>query len=158
MLNASFLSQYKSFGKFPALHKSLEEIYIFVKSACFEAGWDEESTYFVLLSVSEACTNIIEHAYHLIPAGFIECWILENENNLSIILHDVGKPFDPMAIPTPDLKADLGNRAHGGLGLYFINKMMDNVKFVVVNDADSQKEGIPQGNYLVMTKQKGELL
>ena len=63
-----------------------------------------------------------------------------------VTLRDHGRRFDPASVPEPDLHSDLEDRDIGGLGLYFVRKLMDEVCF----------EFIPgSGNLVTMVKRKG---
>jgi anti-sigma regulatory factor (Ser/Thr protein kinase) len=64
---------------------------------------------------------------------------------IKIILIDYGIPFDPSAIPMPNLKADLSERKIGGLGIFLMRKLMDEVQY----DPRADKS-----NVLTMTKRK----
>ena len=82
----------------------------------------------VQLAVDEACTNIIKHAYSgQIGIITLTCELLDD--NLVITIRDKGKPFNPCSVPPPDLEADLEQRTIGGLGIYFMQKMMDDVSY-----------------------------
>ena len=48
---------------------------------------------------------------------------------ITIILIDHGESFDPSEIPMPDLKADLSDRKIGGLGIFLMRKLMDEVHY-----------------------------
>ena len=61
--------------------------------------------------------------------GEIECLCIACENGLIVRFHDYGVPFDPQKIPSPDLHTDLAERPVGGLGLYFMRRLMDEVSF-----------------------------
>ena len=58
---------------------------------------------------------MIEHAYENIPDGVIDLSCGMEGDHIQIVLIDYGEPFDPSAIPLPDLKADLSDRKIGGL-------------------------------------------
>jgi serine/threonine-protein kinase RsbW len=124
------------------------------------AGLGPRAVYAVQVAVDEACSNIIEHAYgsegptsvrrspdmRTLPdkdAQTIECTCRIKRDRLIIQLHDHGRPFDPATVPKPDLEADLSERHAGGLGVYFIQQLMDAVQF----------ESVPgQGNTLTLIK------
>jgi serine/threonine-protein kinase RsbW len=99
----------------------------------------------VQLAVDEACSNIIEHAYGGEDRGVIECSHRIRDGDLTIVLRDYGQPFDPAAVPEPDVEAGLEERPEGGLGLFFIRKIMDEVIF----EFDSVT-----GNVLTLVKRK----
>ncbi|HEX7364101.1 MAG TPA: ATP-binding protein [Dehalococcoidia bacterium] len=96
----------------------------------------------VELAVDEACTNIMKYAY----AGnegriIITCEIQDNE--LVITIQDNGNPFNPSSVPKPDLAADLDHRKVGGLGIFLMRRLMDDVSY----SFDREK-----GNLLTMRK------
>ncbi len=106
---------------------------------------DDFAVYAVELSMDEACTNVIEHAYEGKDGGDIECTCDTDEKNLTIIIHDHGKSFDPASIVPPDLNADLDARPVGGLGIFLMKRLMDEVRFEPMGDA---------GNILTMIKHR----
>ena len=130
---------------FPAEFESLDEIREFVGQAASEAGFDSRSIYAVQLATDEACSNIIEHAYGDENNGKIECTCNLSETELVIILRDHGKPFDIESVADPDLTQDLDQRRVGGLGVYLMRKMVDEVKFECSEQA---------GNVLTLVKRR----
>jgi anti-sigma regulatory factor (Ser/Thr protein kinase) len=102
----------------------------------------EEGICEVQTAVDEACTNIIQHAYSG-KAGMIAISYELQRNHLVLTISDSGKAFDPCSVPPPDLEADLDERRVGGLGMYLMGKLMDDVSY----DYDAQK-----GNRLTMRK------
>lgn len=131
---------------FTARYENLEAIDQFVADAAERAGFDHCTVYQVQLAVDEACSNIIQHAYGGEGRGVIECSHIVQDGDLTIVLRDYGDPFDPSAVPEPNTEADLEQRTGGGLGLYFIYQIMDEVTF----DFDSE-----EGNVLTLVKRKG---
>ena len=125
---------------FPATYKSLAAIGKFVTAGAEAAGLDEKATYSVRLAVDEACTNIIEHAYEGLEAQKTQeiiCTYRVSAEALTIILRDHGRPFNPQDASEPDLCSPLEERRIGGLGLYFIRKMMDEVYFSCAPDGNN---------------------
>ena len=94
--------------------------------------------YAVQLSVDEACTNIIQHAYSNISEGRIAiCCMLSSTGNQFIVhITDWGKSFDPSTIPKPDMQSNLNKRRVGGLGIFLIRKFMDNVKYSSIQNVN----------------------
>ncbi len=128
---------------FPAQFDYLDAIRDLAAEAARQASMDEKSIYNVQLAVDEACSNIIEHAYEGVTDGDIEISTQVTRDALIIVLRDHGKRFNAEGISDPDLNASLEDRAIGGLGLFFMRKLMDEVRF----------EWQPgQGNVLTMTK------
>jgi len=128
---------------FPAAFDQLEAIREFVGQAARDAGMDDTDMDAVELAVDEACSNIIEHAYQDLQGGDIECTCDLGQNILTIALHDHGRPFDPSSLSPPDLSSDLAHRKIGGLGVFLIHTLMDEVHFEPLGKS---------GNVLTMTK------
>ena len=95
------------------------------------------------LSIDEAATNIIKHAYRD-SEGFITMKIIVKKNSMTVILIDQGKFFDPVRIKDPDLKryVDIGKK--GGLGIFIMKKLIDEVDY----------RHTEEGNELRLTKYK----
>jgi serine/threonine-protein kinase RsbW len=130
---------------FPGQFDSLAEIGEFVTRAAGAAGMDRDAVYAVEMAVDEACSNIIQHAYGGEGRGEIECTCQVNRDKLIVTLRDYGYPFNPSSVPEPDINAALEDRREGGLGLYLIRKLMDEVRFEFTSDS---------GNVLTMVKRK----
>src|SRR5512137_1634577 len=105
---------------FVAKYDQLEAIREFAAQAARDAGMDDSDIYAVELSMDEACTNVIEHAYEGMEGGEIECTCDTKQKELTILIHDHGKSFDPASIALPNLDADLDSRPVGGLGIFLM--------------------------------------
>lgn len=121
----------------------LAEIGDFITDAACALGLNEEQTYDVQMAVDEACTNIIEHAYHGRPDGTIHIACEKRGNEFVVTIQDFGERFDPRQVRPPRTRAPLSKRRIGGLGLFFMHKLMDRVQF----DFESGR-----GNRLTMVK------
>jgi len=122
--------------------ENLPVIANFVDEVLERFGADPASVYRVQLAVDEACTNVIKYAYDE-KTGLIRLEMELIGDSLVVSVNDNGKPFDPDTIPPPDLDADLDKRRIGGLGIYFMKKLMDEVSYSFDNAA---------GNCLTMRK------
>ena len=127
--------------------ESLEIIGDFIAETLGKFGVGEATIYQVQLAADEACTNIIKYAYPE-GEGSISLVLDMANDDLVVTITDRGKPFDPDSISPPDLSADLDTRKVGGLGIYFIRKLMDDVSYTF----DPQK-----GNQLTMLKRLGKM-
>lgn len=130
---------------FSARFESLEMIGKFVREAAVLAELDSTAINAVETAVDEASSNIIEHAYNCCGEGEIEITCKMDEKGLTVIMVDHGKPFDPSCVPEPNVKASLLDRDTHGLGLFFMRKMMDEVRFDFSN---------PAHNTLILVKHK----
>jgi len=125
--------------------KNLIEISNFVGQAAVQAGLDERGVYAVKMAVDEACTNIIKHAYGGEGRGQIRLTCKVQIDGLQVTIYDQGKPFSPSQIPQLDTQAPLEARQSGGMGMYFIRTLMDDVEF---------EFGTPRGNQLKLFKRR----
>lgn len=135
---------------FPARLASLAEIVDFVTNAARAAGLDDAGVYSIQIAVDEACTNIIQYGYKGRPDGQIECQCDLNADGLTVTLCDQGVCFDPTLVPPPDTTSKLEERQVGGLGIYFIRQMMDELQFQHI-PGDAQTPGV---NVLKLVKRK----
>lgn len=127
----------------PANLDALAYVSAFITAAAERSGLDERATWQVQLAVDEATTNIVQHAYdEQHPGTFTLTWEVQG-NRFVVTLHDRGRSFDPNEVPTPDIMSPLEERQAGGLGIYLMTRLMDEVRF----DFDPQ-----EGNLLSMIK------
>ncbi|HEX9116399.1 MAG TPA: ATP-binding protein [Anaerolineae bacterium] len=119
----------------------LPHVIDFVEGCAEQAGVNPSARFDLQLAVEEACTNVIQHAYGGSGGDFEVCFET-TEHDVVITLHDHGQPFDPARVTPPDIKRPLTERRVGGLGLYLMAKLMDEIRF---NFA-------PDGNTLTMIK------
>lgn len=108
---------------------NLAEIRGFTKNAALLCGFSDDAVGKIILAVDEACTNIIKHAYKYSPLGNINISIKFADNKFEIAITDEGIHFNPDNIPEPDIKEYYKQKKVGGLGVYLIKKLMDEVKY-----------------------------
>ncbi len=80
------------------------------------------------LAVEEALVNIFNYAYPDGP-GEVEVNCRADHDHFMIEIIDSGIPFDMTSLPDPDLTADVDDREIGGLGIFLVKKMVDEVKY-----------------------------
>ncbi len=111
---------------------NLSVIRDFISSNAHKAGISTEAADNIMLAVDEACTNIIKHAYKSYPEGEIIIKINYDIKKFTILIIDYGKTFDPTSVPKPDLKKYYHEHKVGGLGIYLMRTLMDDVKYTTV--------------------------
>src|SRR5512138_1063862 len=115
--------------KFAARFENLDEIREFVGNIAREGGFGPKDVYNIQLATDEAASNVIEHAYDGVANGILDLSCGMQGDTIKIILIDYGTPYDPSSIPMPDIKADLSERKIGGLGIFLMRKLMDEVHY-----------------------------
>jgi len=112
--------------------ENLSAIRDFISTSAAEAGVTPDIVENIILAVDEACTNIIKHAYKSFPDGEL---IIKTKSTLSrfmISITDYGSSFEPDSIPEPDLQKYYRQKRVGGLGMYLMRTLMDDVKYVSI--------------------------
>ena len=109
--------------------ENLSEIRDFVSINARDAGIPEAIVENIILAVDEACTNIIKHAYNLSPEGEIVIKIDYDEEKFMVTIIDYGRSFEPDRVPLPDLQKYYREHRVGGLGMYLMKSLMDDVKY-----------------------------
>lgn len=112
--------------------ENLSIIRDFISSSAAEAGITSDVVENIILAVDEACTNIIKHAYKSFPEGEL---IIKTKSTLSrfiISITDFGSSFEADTIPEPDLQKYYRQKRVGGLGMYLMKTLMDDVKYVSI--------------------------
>ena len=94
------------------------------------------------LALEEAVTNVILYAYPEGSDGLVDVEAIIWRDHIDFIISDAGMPFDPTAAAPPDLTLDVMDRPIGGLGIYLVKTIMDQVAY-------ERKDG---KNILSMTK------
>jgi len=78
--------------------------------------------------MDEAASNAFEHAYGE-RGGTVQIKVWREGSEIVLSLLHWGTAFEPEKIPEPNLADKLEERPIGGLGLYLMRKMMDDVAF-----------------------------
>ena len=111
---------------------SLSLISQFLVNNLQKFGMGDHDMFQTQIAVDEAITNIIEHG-ELAEQSKIVLKCKKEGDRVLIIIEDRGKPFDPTTLDEPDITAPLDERKTGGLGVYFIKKYMNQVKYEYID-------------------------
>ena len=131
--------------KLPAKLENLGRWMEAVSECAREQGFDQKKTGRIELALEEALVNICNYAYPEEP-GDVEVNCQEDDSRFIIEIIDSGNPFDMTSLPAPDLPSSIEERKIGGLGIFLIKKMVDEVRY--------RREG--NFNILKLTIKRGE--
>ncbi len=112
--------------------ENLSHIRAFIQEFASSAGFKQNEIDNMMLACDEACTNIIKHAYKSYPDGEIVIKLKCENKKLVITIIDYGKAFQPESIPEPDIQEYYKQHRVGGLGMYLMKTLMDDVKYVSI--------------------------
>jgi serine/threonine-protein kinase RsbW len=91
-------------------------------------SFGEEEILDTQLAVEEAITNVIVHGYEG-REGEIVIACRATKGIVEIQIEDTAPPFDPLSLPEPDLTASVDDRKIGGLGIFLIRQVMDDIVY-----------------------------
>jgi len=115
--------------KIPSITENLQMIREFVLKIAAKTGFNEETQEQIALAVDEACTNVIKHAHHHDARRLMDIQIQTDINKMKIIITDKGRGFDITKLKDPDVEKYIKESRHGGLGIYLIKTLMDEVDY-----------------------------
>ena len=112
---------------------SLEQIFNLVRTSL---SGTEEIKKKIELAVEEVVVNIISYAH----SPFIEVEVKERDGVAYITIKDWGDPFNPLA-HKDDLHegAPIEELEEGGLGIFFLKKIMDEITYERLGDQNILK-------------------
>lgn len=101
----------------------------FINRQMLKHGLDEAKIFDVRVAVDEVCTNIIQYAYPQGQEGIIHITCVMEGSHFVVIIEDNGQPFDPLQVSDPRVEGELEERELGGLGVYFMKQLIDELKY-----------------------------
>jgi serine/threonine-protein kinase RsbW len=107
---------------------NLENILDFTGKCAEQFGLAEKRKFGLLVAVEEAFVNVCHYAY---PDGEGEVDLIceGDEHSFAVTLKDRGVAFNVLSLPDPDITSGVSERKIGGLGIYFIRKLTDDVSY-----------------------------
>jgi serine/threonine-protein kinase RsbW len=130
------IKQYKL--KIPSQTDNLDLIRDFVAGIARKVGFDNQEINKIELAVDEACTNVIEHAYQYDESQDIDIAVKIDYQKLTVVVTDRGRSFRMEEVELPDMKTYLAELRVGGLGIYLMKTLMDEVDYHSQPDGKNQ--------------------
>ncbi len=112
--------------------RELDKLNEFLEVQAEHAGCPMRTLMKIQVSAEEIFTNIASYAY---PDGQGSAEIVSEITEedgvpvMTVRFSDSGEPFDPLAMPDPDITAPAEDRDIGGLGIFMVKETMDNVEY-----------------------------
>lgn len=113
----------------PATLDHLHEAMAFVVAFAEEQGVLPDRMMEIELSLEEALVNIIKYAYQEGKGDVEISCILSGDDRFMVEICDNGIPFDVVSAGDPDVTSGIEERKIGGLGIFFIKRLMDDVTY-----------------------------
>ena len=121
----------------------ISKLAIFIEELSEELALAPELTFNLNLALEEAVSNVILYAYGEEKQKEIFLSANMSDNNLTFVLTDYGKEFDPTKVPDADVTLSAEEREIGGLGIFLIRQIMNTIEYQRVDGK----------NVLIMGKQ-----
>lgn len=126
------------FISLPADRKYLQLVRQFVSDICIRSGLTEAFTEDMIYITGEAVSNVVKHAYE-VPAVDPEKKVVELElridtSKVELRISDYGKGFDKSVfhrLDEDEIREKVRQRHKGGLGLYMIDKLADELTITI---------------------------
>ena len=119
---------------FPATTDALADVLTFVEEQLESYECSMKNTTAICVAIEEVFVNVAHYAYAdgngtaVLDVGFDK-----DTRDVTFVLSDSGKPFDPLKKPDPDITLSVEERQIGGLGIFIVKKTMDSVTYSYEN-------------------------
>jgi serine/threonine-protein kinase RsbW len=125
-----------------ATTENIAHVRNFVANHASQCGFTHEDTDSIRLAVDEAYTNVIKHAYDFDDSKMVNVKVMCGDNGFHIVISDHGRSYNPDLYKEPNIEERIKLRKRGGVGVFLIQKLMDQVEYRKVGTL----------NEIVMTK------
>ena len=114
------------------LHNDIQQIpqlAEFMEAIADEKHLEQGQAMSLNLALEEAVTNVILYAYPEGSSGLVDIEAIIREHSIDFIVTDSGREFDPTAAPEADITMGVEDRPIGGLGIFMVRNIMDEVNY-----------------------------
>lgn len=108
----------------------------FMESVCDELQLDMHVAMKLQVAMEEMVTNVIFYAYPEGTSADISLTAESDDKELTFILSDTGKPFDPTAKEDADTEINPMDREQGGMGILIVKNIMNEVTYQRLGDVN----------------------
>ena len=106
----------------------------FMESVCDELQLDMHVAMKLQVAMEEMVTNVIFYAYPEGTTADISLTAESDGKEVTFILSDTGKPFDPTAKEDADTETNPMDREQGGMGILIVKNIMNEVTYQRLGD------------------------
>ena len=118
----------------PATDEDPTPVVEFVGEELEKHDCPDRALYQIEVAIEEIFVNIVSYAELSESEGVeVRCEVLEDPLRVVIQFLDGGVPFDPLAKEDPDTSPEATIEREGGLGIFMVKQMMDDVSYAYEN-------------------------
>lgn len=113
-----------------AKHELIDSMIDPVLEALEGESADKKASYQLHLALEEILVNVVSYAYDGKDGDVSISYDIDKPNrSVKVIIKDSGKEFDPTKSEDPNLEGDAKQRKIGGLGIYIVKNIVDDIKY-----------------------------
>lgn len=105
----------------------LDRLHAFFDGIGHQSNWTDQLRWNLTLSCEELLTNTINYGYPQGGDHRIKLVVNTEPGRIEVRLEDDALHFNPLEQKEPDITLSVEDRAIGGLGIYFVKRMMNEV-------------------------------
>lgn len=115
-------------GEFAREYGAIDEVFSLIDRFMAEHEVAEAPRYSITLAIEELFTNMVK--YNPETHAPVQLHLRRDEKSVSAILVDPdSRPFDVSQARQVDVKASIEQRRPGGLGIFLVHQLMDEVRY-----------------------------
>ena len=114
--------------------QELSRVTEFMETVCDELQLDMHVAMKLQVAMEEMVTNVILYAYPEGTSADITLTAESDGKEVTFVLSDTGKPFDPTAKEDADVDMNPMDREQGGMGILIVKNIMNEVSYQRLGD------------------------
>ena len=111
--------------------KELDNLFDYSSKVLSQLDFSNRDIIMINTALEEIFVNVAHYAYE--NGGTVEITLSRTNNRVTFVFKDNGKPFNPLERKDPNITASSDEREIGGLGIYMVKKIMDEVYYEYAN-------------------------
>ena len=116
---------------FPADTAELDNLFNYSSSLLEILNFSKRDIIMINTALEEVFVNVAKYAYK--DNGVVEVTLSNDQDHISFVFRDSGRPFNPLERADPKINANSDEREVGGLGIYMVKNIMDAVEYEYVD-------------------------
>ncbi|MCR4921829.1 MAG: ATP-binding protein [Bacteroidaceae bacterium] len=116
--------------------QELNRVAEFMEGVCDELQLDLHMAMKLQVAMEEMVTNVIFYAYPEGTNADITLTVESDGNEVTFVLSDSGRPFDPTAKEDANIDVNPMDREQGGMGILIVKNIMNEVSYERLGDTN----------------------